>query len=319
CQAHYLSRLIIGFEIAIGIAILQNHFLKRLVIPATILLLVAFCIHLSIQMVQFGPMNGNCGCFGQLIPMTPLEAFIKNILTIGMLIYLYKNVTEKEKDENKFIYLLCIYSLSTLLMFIGFPFCPCDKTEAQPVVTSFQLETDSTKVYNKLDTDTVVATQVDTSHAAKIESKKDTASIKVIENAPKKVASKFTKFNHFGNLDIDLNSGKKIVCMFAPGCDHCRETAKEIGKLAKAKKFPEVYIIFMDEEANLIPEFFKIAEVTYPYQVLNIPSFWDLLGSGMNTPGVFYLWNGNILYTSEGIEKNKFESSALKKAVESKK
>ena len=67
---------------AIAIGILQNHFIKSFVIPITILLLTAFCIHLGIQMVEHGAMNGNCGCFGQLIPMTPLEAAIKNIITI---------------------------------------------------------------------------------------------------------------------------------------------------------------------------------------------------------------------------------------------
>ncbi|MFM9006430.1 MAG: MauE/DoxX family redox-associated membrane protein, partial [Flavobacteriales bacterium] len=87
CDAPYFSRLLIALEGAIGIAILQRHFLKRFVIPVTAFLLVAFCVHLSIEMVKHGAMNGNCGCFGQLIPMTPLEAFIKNVLTLGLLVY----------------------------------------------------------------------------------------------------------------------------------------------------------------------------------------------------------------------------------------
>ena len=99
CKAPYLSRLIIALETAIAIAILQKNYLKSFVIPLTIVLLAAFCIHLGIQMVQHGAMNGNCGCFGQLIPMTPLEAFIKNIITIGLLIYLYLNVSDKPKGE----------------------------------------------------------------------------------------------------------------------------------------------------------------------------------------------------------------------------
>jgi len=40
CSAPYLARLLLGVELAIGIAILQPHFLKRIVIPSTILLLV---------------------------------------------------------------------------------------------------------------------------------------------------------------------------------------------------------------------------------------------------------------------------------------
>ena len=138
CSAPYLARLIIALEVAIAIGILQNHFIKSFVIPVTILLLAAFCIHLGIQMVEHGAMNGNCGCFGQLIPMTPLEATIKNIITIGLLIYLYKNVSEKEKGQNKFIVILFIYFFSAFLMFFSFPFCPCakeDKVSTSPPVT----------------------------------------------------------------------------------------------------------------------------------------------------------------------------------------
>ena len=114
CKAPYLSRLIIALETAIAIAILQKNYLKSFVIPLTIILLSAFCIHLGMQMYEHGAMNGNCGCFGQLIPMTPLEAFIKNIVTIALLIYLYKKVEQKPKGENSFIVILCIiYSAFT--------------------------------------------------------------------------------------------------------------------------------------------------------------------------------------------------------------
>jgi hypothetical protein len=89
CQSHYLSRLLLGLELAIGLAILLPHYLKKIVIPCTILLLSLFCIHLVIEMVKHGAMNGNCGCFGQLIPMTPLEAFAKNIATMLLLIFLW--------------------------------------------------------------------------------------------------------------------------------------------------------------------------------------------------------------------------------------
>ena len=84
--APFLSRLIIGFEFFIAFAILQSHYIKKLVIPSTILLLSVFCIDLAIDI--FGGVDENCGCFGQLIPMTPMEAFIKNIFTILLLIFI---------------------------------------------------------------------------------------------------------------------------------------------------------------------------------------------------------------------------------------
>ena len=308
CQANYLSRLIIGLEIAIGIAILQGHFIKRIIIPSTILLLIAFCIHLAIQMYQHGAMNGNCGCFGQLIPMTPLEAFIKNIITIAILIYLYRNVTEKEKEQNKFIYLVLIFLSSALFMFIFFPFCPCPK-KVQPLVNI--IEKDSIQIIVP-DTIPVKDTTI------KVEVQKDLEPIKLAKLAPKKLTSKFSKYSVFGSTKVNLDEGKKVICLFAAGCDHCRETAKAICSLSKKGKFPEVYILFMDEETFLIPEFFKEAQCDFPNQVIDIPAFWDLLGSGGNTPGVFYLWNGNIIKSFEGIDKNKFDLNELKKAFESK-
>ena len=85
--APFLSRLIIGFEFFIAFAILQSHYITKLVIPSTILLLSVFCIDLAIDI--FGGVDENCGCFGQLIPMTPTEAFIKNIFTILLLLFIF--------------------------------------------------------------------------------------------------------------------------------------------------------------------------------------------------------------------------------------
>jgi len=77
---------------------------------------------------------GNCGCFGQLIPITPIVEWIKNLLTIGLLVYLYKNVSEKPKGKNNFLFILLILVASALFMFFVFPFCPCeDESPAAPV------------------------------------------------------------------------------------------------------------------------------------------------------------------------------------------
>jgi hypothetical protein len=67
----------------------------------------------------------------------------------------------------------------------------------------------------------------------------------------------------------------------------------------------------MDEEPEKIPEFFKKAGVKFPYQVLGIGDFWDLLEEG-STPGVFGLWNGNIQQSYEGINENEFDVEKFK-------
>jgi thiol-disulfide isomerase/thioredoxin len=319
CLAPYLARLIIGLELAIAIAILQKHYLKSIVIPLTILLLAVFCVHLTIQMYQFGPMNGNCGCFGQLIPMTPLEAFIKNVVTIAMLVYLRKQVTDHPIGENRLVNLFFIYSLSALIMFFFFPFAPCKKetttTDTLPPVTidsSNNLDSSQASDDGTADTAHLTAAAVDTTQKSKIV--KD--SVVKVNPGPAKMMSKFSEFTEFSGKKVDLNEGKKIVCMFVPGCDHCRDAAKELVTLQKKKGIPPVYILFMDEELFKLPEFFKVTGSRFPYQVVNdIPKFFKLLGNGASTPGVFYLWNGNIIKSFEGTGDNQFKADELMKSI----
>jgi uncharacterized membrane protein YphA (DoxX/SURF4 family) len=314
CWAPFFARFMIAVEIALGIAIIQPHFLKRLVIPATILLLSVFCVHLSIQMVQFGPMTGNCGCFGQILPMTPLEAFIKNIVFIGLLVYLYKKVKDKEKGQNKFVYLIVIGLASTLVMFLLFPFCPCNKSTVDSQIENI---VDSTFQQSGLSDSTVVGLPNATQQEVSTNNDKlaNETAIAAMETGPQKTKSRFNKITTFGNKKVNLDDGRKIVCLFAPGCDHCVEAAKEIGLLSKTMDLPEVYILFMNEEVDKIPGFFKEANCNYPYRVIEIPLFWDLLGMNANTPGVFYLWNGNIIKSFEGAESNKFNPEELKKVL----
>jgi hypothetical protein len=141
CSAHYLARTLIALEFAIGLALLQNNYLRSLVIPGTIVLLLLFNIHLSMEMYKHGAMNGNCGCFGQLIPMTPLEAFIKNLITIGILIYLFIKVRDREKGQNRIIYPLAMFFGSMALLFVAFPFAPCvgQKPTAAVTTSNYQL------------------------------------------------------------------------------------------------------------------------------------------------------------------------------------
>ena len=85
--AVYFSRIIIGIEFAIGILLLFPYNIKKIIIPATILMLAVFSVHLIIEILTGGN-QGNCGCFGALLPMTPLQALIKNLLSMPFLLML---------------------------------------------------------------------------------------------------------------------------------------------------------------------------------------------------------------------------------------
>lgn len=321
CAAPYFARIIIAIEIAIGFAILQNHYIKKIVIPFTIGLLAVFCIHLTMEMVKHGAMNGNCGCFGQLIPMTPLEAFLKNIVTIALLIYLYKKVEPIEKGQNKPLVLTSIYLASALIMFTLFPIAPCEDVTA--ITDSTEEPVSSEAILQDTTSETITLSEVENSTTAakgdiKADPKTEIKPTSPVVEGPKKVKSKFSKYTNYGGVKVNIDEGKKLVCMFVPGCDHCRDAAKEIGAMSKKEGFPEVVILFMDEEVELIPEFFEVTKTKFPYQVIGVVEFWTLLGNDANTPGVIYLWNGNVIKQYEGTEGNKFEGSDLKKQLSAK-
>lgn len=87
--APFIARLLIGFEFLIGVLLLFNLNLKKYTYKLAIGTLLIFCIYLILLMVVIGN-KGNCGCFGETIKMTPLQALIKNIMMLSIFFILYK-------------------------------------------------------------------------------------------------------------------------------------------------------------------------------------------------------------------------------------
>ncbi|MBY0488156.1 MAG: protein tlpB [Flavobacteriaceae bacterium] len=298
--APYFSRTLIGIELALGFLLLQNNWLKRFILPMTILLLAVFVGHLTYVTFLSGGNSGNCGCFGELLPMTPIEAIIKNIVAIGLLGYLYY-LLPKETQKHNFWILTTVLFATILGIYMVAPIQPPASNFVSAPIEEIQQ-----------DTITEATTSIDTlkSETPVLEVKKD--SIKKVEveaenpNEPKKIKS--------GNAALfpSIDKGKKILCYFVPGCDHCRAAAKELTEMRKKDaSLPPLSIIFMNEEADLIPAFFKEAGATYPYKIIEIIPFWTTLGSGKDTPGVKYLWNGNEIKYYWGIDGNKFNGEDL--------
>ena len=295
--APYFSRILIGIEFALGISILLKDYLKKITIPATILLLAVFIIHLTYTTLLSGN-SGNCGCFGELIPMTPVEAIIKNIIAIGLLIWLFKLLPADGKSN---FWLLKSVGLGCVLAL--FMVAPMKSSTTTIDNSNFTEEENIGTVI-----DTSFSTVLPTIEKAIDSVNKIKEEVKIDEPTAKK--SGFANF--FPNIDKD----KKILCFFAPGCDHCQETAKQLTEMKrKDKSFPEVHIIFMDEEVDKIPDFFTIAGKKYPYQIVDVISFWNVLGNSRDTPGVKFLWNGNEIKFYDGINENKFNGAEFKKLI----
>ncbi len=298
--APFFSRILIGIEFALGILILQKHYLRKLVIPATILMLAVFTTHLTIVTFQDGGNSGNCGCFGSLLPMTPIEAILKNVVAMVLLVILLKVMPKKDESKSNFWILTSTTLAFILLLFMLAPMQSesnlVDVTGAEPEDTA------AIEVVDTIKSDLVVEPK-----------KIDTINKIVEEIKDEPVQHKSGYSSYFASID----KGRKTLCFFVPGCDHCREVAKELTEIkSKCKNFPDIRIIFMNEEADLIPDFFKFAGAKYPYKIIEVIPFWNVLGTGKDTPGVKYLWNGNEFKYYYGITDNKFNATEFSTLIQ---
>jgi thiol-disulfide isomerase/thioredoxin len=296
----FLSRFLIGIEFALGFLIVLPFNLKKVVIPSTILMLAFFCVHLTIEILTGGN-KGNCGCFGSLLPMTPLQALIKNLVSIGLLVLLYLKFKDVLKSRNSLASVgsFSIACIATLFLMI-------------PMKSQSIKQKNIPVIEEPVDNNQVVSDTVNKQETQVKVVEKDTSKVAVAKDlGPKKKKSGFVK------LFPKIDDGKKVLCFFAPTCDHCMATAKELTELKRANpNFPDIYVIFMDEGPEEIPAFFKFAGAEYPYYVMDIIEFWQTIGNGRDTPGVAYLWNGNVQKFYSGIDKDKFNKEEFKKIVQ---
>ncbi len=315
-SAAYFSRILIGCELALGLLLLQKNYFKRLVIPVSFLMLLVFSVHLTYEISVTGN-SGNCGCFGSLLPMTPFQALLKNIIGMGLLIFLYVK-TNKANDRLNFSFLAAVTFASVLGVFLVGPMQRKSSADVTQELMQ-QMEMDSDEQETSVSSDEKAPDKV-VSDTPKTENKE----VKDEKTAPKveekqEVDEPKAKKSGFASQFGDIDKGRKILCFFAPGCDHCKETAKALTDLAaKDAAFPEVKIVFMDEETELIPDFFTFAGRKYAFKILDVGSFWTVLGTTKDTPGVFYLWNGNIVKEYDGINERAFKKDEFRKITQKK-
>ena len=259
-SAMIFSRFIIGAEIALGIGLLQLKFLKSLIIPLATLMLLVFSFHLGYEIIQTGGNEGNCGCFGELIPMTPIESLLKNIVALGLLVFLYFRI-ENDPETKNYWYLCSVYALSTLFIF----------------AITLKSSSKNGDLVSKGNMETLYA-----------------------DFGPEKTKSRFSSELPY------IDDGLQVLCFFNPDCEHCKEAGKGLVEVLSENPLkPNVSIIF-EENEELVPSFFDHIGQEFTYKTLEIISFLELFTWDNEVPGVFVLWNGNIIKTFQGSGEEAF-------------
>ena len=91
--AGYMARFFIGLEFALGVLMLFPYYVKQLM-GFTFLLLGGFTVHL-IYLWSIGDTE-NCGCFGEMISMTPEQSIIKNLIMLAVAFAVFKTAELKK-------------------------------------------------------------------------------------------------------------------------------------------------------------------------------------------------------------------------------
>ena len=226
--AAYLSRFFIGLEFALGFLILLPFYIKQLM-QFTFFLLGGFTLHL-IYLWSIGDTD-NCGCFGEMISMTPEQSIIKNIIMLAISLAVFKTAETKKIKKT----IPVVFSAVTII------------------------------------------------------------SMWIILPIPNHNEFPFDSFTHFETRGrVDMSSGEKLVAIFNLDCEHCQETANELGKLKRSvENFPELYVLYFQEGSTSIEDFESITQSSFPYDLIEVNTFFDLIGD--SPPRVYNLKDGKVL------------------------
>lgn len=110
-------RFLIASELSIGLLLLQKNYIKKFVLPLTFFFLFTFSVYLFYAAFIISD-NQNCGCFGKLIEMSPIESLVKNIFLLIITVILF---IKTKNDETKKLPLIILPILSTVFVFLTIP------------------------------------------------------------------------------------------------------------------------------------------------------------------------------------------------------
>ncbi len=98
--AGILSRIVMGVELALGFCLLLP-FYRKFFLVLSLLLLTGFTLHLF-YLWGLGNQE-NCGCFGELIALSPAQSILKNAVLFIMAIILFKKTHFQKRAHRVFI------------------------------------------------------------------------------------------------------------------------------------------------------------------------------------------------------------------------
>jgi hypothetical protein len=296
----WLTRILVAAELVLGFALLQNKWFKNLVLPATLGMLILFTIHLFYEGFKQvnGFTEGNCGCFGDVLPMTNLESIIKNVIGMAIGIYVWLRYTK----DNVFSSWVAPTFLGLITLFtLSFGVKNYEAKTATPVTDELGI---AEIPLQNLPIDTVVTAIYEEAEITTkpITKPKETAPAVAKEATPavvKKTPSDKTLellYTYAPAIESqNLAYGSNIVCLFSMTCSHCQEVYRDLVAMKASGKLPNIYLVNYGTEYEQNYFFSQAGNVKSPHTLTEEFSDFKRMLEGKTYPRMLYVKDGKIL------------------------
>lgn len=305
----WFTRILVAAELVLGIAILQNKWFKSLVLPATLGMLVIFTIHLFYEGFKQvnGFTEGNCGCFGDILPMTNLESIIKNVIGMAIGVFIWFKYNKDNVFASwvapTFLGLITLFTLSFgVKSYEAKAVAPVTEqlglTETLVIDSIIPLEQDPVKMEQdavKVNSTPPSTTEEEPKKAeAKDEGlQEEVPAVKQITPSDKTLQLLYTYAPAIESQNLAY--GSKIVCLFSMTCSHCQEVYADLVAMKASGKLPNIYLVNYGTEYEQNYFFAQAGNVKSPHTLTEeFPDFKRML-EGKTYPRILYVKDGEIL------------------------
>ena len=282
----YLSRILIGMELLLGLLFLLSVKMRRFTLPGALSLLTAFTLYLLYLEVT-GAGGENCGCFGELLPMSGMVSIIKNLFFIVITLYLLK-VTETE-SKYSYAHIGAGYVAVLAFLLLAVPVKPYE-TISEPLQVTPPVELTSPQEHSIGMPDDSTRESVPVTNTIKDTVKKEVKKPALSEKFPPVVSV-------YSQLVPGVDNGISIVAFFSLDCDHCLAVATEFNRQVASLSPAVRHYLFLGSEDQIEP-FFSSSGGSVSYTLLTPQKFYPHLSSA--PPKVILLVNGNPVIVMEG-------------------
>jgi len=290
-----LSRVLIAIELTLGVAILIDKWMKKFTLPALFGTLLLFTVHLFYEGITSdkGFIEGNCGCFGDVLPMNNLESIVKNVVAMVATAFVYVKL---KADDKIAVWsspvVIGLVTLLTLLMGVK----KYQSSEVTPLEPQVIVSQDS--LLTKVSDSSIIDSGVIIDSSAKVDETKVNEPEKVIPNAPKKL-SILERLEQMGEMsdgsEMNLTKGTVMVCLFSMTCGHCQDSYRELCELSARATLPKMYLVNYGKALEQQYFFNQAGNCRHPYVRTEDYTKFNRLLEGKGFPRILVFQEGKIV------------------------